>query len=167
MTDQAIEAEPTTGTALTVIPAASLPTLVEADKSDIIGRLRAELAGYIPDASTEDGRAEIGTKAREVQVETDRKEAQSVRELAARLVQEEAAAAVLKAAMDAERQRVADEKAAEEQALADRMKRRKHVEKINDEAISSIVGLGFGHDAAKFIVESIARRSVAHIFIAY
>lgn len=66
MNDQTIDAEPTT--ALIVIPASSLPTLVEADKSDIIGRLRAELAGYIPDASTEDGRAEIGTKARKVGV---------------------------------------------------------------------------------------------------
>lgn len=99
--------------------------------------------------------------------EVDRKEAQRGRDETARLAQEEAAAANLKAALEAERQRVADEKAAEEQALADRMKRRKHVEKINDEAISSIVGLGFGHDAAKFIVESIARHSVAHVSIAY
>lgn len=64
--DYTADDHPDTGTALTVIPRASLPTLIAADKTDILGKLRAELAGYTPDASTEAGRTEIGSKARKV-----------------------------------------------------------------------------------------------------
>jgi hypothetical protein len=54
--------------ALAIIPAASLPTLIAADENDILGNLRAELAGYTPDASTESGRKEIGQKTRKIGV---------------------------------------------------------------------------------------------------
>ena len=59
--------EPET-TALAIIPAASLPTLIAADQTDILGKLRKELAGYTPDASTEPGRKEIGQKVRRIGV---------------------------------------------------------------------------------------------------
>lgn len=56
------------GTALAIIPASQISTIVGADKNDILGRLRAELSDYIPDATTEEGRAEIGSKAKKVGV---------------------------------------------------------------------------------------------------
>jgi colicin import membrane protein len=63
-----IEPETKTSTALAIIPAASLPTLIAADQTDILGKLRSELAGYTPDASTEPGRKEIGQKVRRIGV---------------------------------------------------------------------------------------------------
>ena len=51
-----------------VIPASSVPTLIAADKTDILGKLHAELSGYVPDASTQAGRDEIGSKAKKVGV---------------------------------------------------------------------------------------------------
>lgn len=57
------------GTALAIIPnIASLPVLLNADRNDILGKLKAELAGYKPDATTDAGRKEIGSKARKVGV---------------------------------------------------------------------------------------------------
>jgi hypothetical protein len=56
----------TTGTALAVIPAASLPTILAADETDIFGTLFRELNGFRGDASTERGRKEIITKAAKV-----------------------------------------------------------------------------------------------------
>ena len=53
-------------TAIALIPAAQLPTLISADKNDILGRLRAELDGYTPDGSTEAGRREANAKAKKV-----------------------------------------------------------------------------------------------------
>ncbi len=53
-------------TALTVIPATALPTILAADKDDILGGLAEELRGFKADASTEKGRKEIGSKKRKV-----------------------------------------------------------------------------------------------------
>lgn len=53
-------------TALTIIPASAISTIVGADKDDILGKLRAELGDYQPDGSTADGRKEIGSKAKKV-----------------------------------------------------------------------------------------------------
>lgn len=55
-----------TETALTVLPTTSLPSIIAADTNDILGKLHKELAGYVPDATTETGRKEIGSKARMV-----------------------------------------------------------------------------------------------------
>lgn len=52
--------------ALVVLPASSLPSIIAADKNDILGNLKRELAGYVPDATTVAGRAEIGSKAKKV-----------------------------------------------------------------------------------------------------
>lgn len=54
------------GTALAVIPAASLPTILAADETDIFGKLFAELNGFRGDPSTERGRKEIVSKAAKV-----------------------------------------------------------------------------------------------------
>lgn len=51
---------------LAVIHPAQVPTLLSADKSNILRRLHEELAGYVPDASTQTGRDEIGSKAKKV-----------------------------------------------------------------------------------------------------
>ena len=56
------------GTALAVIPPSSLPTIIAADETDILGRLKAEMRGYVPDATTEAAREEIGRKKRKIGV---------------------------------------------------------------------------------------------------
>lgn len=56
----------TTTTELAILPRATLPTILAADSTDILGRLAAELANFEPDATTSKGRAEIGSKARMV-----------------------------------------------------------------------------------------------------
>lgn len=59
-------AEP--GTALAIIPAEKLPTLLAADKTDIFGRLLKELEGWEANATTPKGRAEIGSKVQKARV---------------------------------------------------------------------------------------------------
>jgi hypothetical protein len=51
---------------LVVIPAANLPTILAADDKDIFGKLVKELADFVPDASSPQGREEIGSKASKV-----------------------------------------------------------------------------------------------------
>jgi colicin import membrane protein len=46
-------------TALAVIHASEISTIIAADKSDILGKLAARLAAHVPDISTEAGRKEI------------------------------------------------------------------------------------------------------------
>lgn len=53
-------------TALTLIPPSALPILLAADADDILGRLRVELDGFTPDATTPKGRQEIGSKKRKL-----------------------------------------------------------------------------------------------------
>lgn len=50
-------------TDLAIIPASALPTILAADKDDILGKLRAELQGRDPDATTPKGRDEIRSAA--------------------------------------------------------------------------------------------------------
>lgn len=58
-----------TATAIVIpFPASAISTIIAADKDDILGTLKEELEGYEPDASTEDGRNEIGSKAKKVGV---------------------------------------------------------------------------------------------------
>ena len=52
--------------ALAIPPKSALPTVLAADQNDILGKLQDELAGFVPDATTEHGRKEIGSKARKV-----------------------------------------------------------------------------------------------------
>ena len=56
----------TESTALALIPPSALPTILAADGDDILGALRKKLAGYAPDATTQGGRDEIGSKAKMV-----------------------------------------------------------------------------------------------------
>lgn len=56
------------GTALAVIPPSSLPTIIAADTNDILGKLKAALRDYVPDATTEKGRDDIGRKKRTIGV---------------------------------------------------------------------------------------------------
>jgi colicin import membrane protein len=56
------------GTALAILPRASLPTILAADDKDIFGKLFAELKDFAGDVSTPKGRAEIASKARKVAV---------------------------------------------------------------------------------------------------
>lgn len=65
--NDAVILEPQQSTALTVIRA-ELPTVLAADKDDILGNLQRELAGFEGDASTEKGRKEIASKAYKVSV---------------------------------------------------------------------------------------------------
>lgn len=53
-------------TALAVIPASQLPTLLAADADDILGKLAAEINGFHGDVTTEKGRKEIASKAYKV-----------------------------------------------------------------------------------------------------
>lgn len=53
-------------TALAVIPPVKMPTLLKADTKDILGRLRDELRGYVPNAETPEGREKIGSMKRKV-----------------------------------------------------------------------------------------------------
>lgn len=53
-------------TALAVIPPVKMPTLLKADTKDILGRLRDELRGYVPNAETPEGREKIGSMRRKV-----------------------------------------------------------------------------------------------------
>lgn len=54
------------GTALAILPRASLPTILAADDKDIFGKLFAELSDFEPDVTTVKGRAEIASKAHKV-----------------------------------------------------------------------------------------------------
>lgn len=59
----------TTTTALAVIPAAQLPTIMAADgAADILARLVSELSGFVGDVTSEKGRREIASKARKAAV---------------------------------------------------------------------------------------------------
>lgn len=53
-------------TALTVIPATALPTILAADKDDILGKLAAKVATFKPDISTAKGRDEMRSLAYEI-----------------------------------------------------------------------------------------------------
>lgn len=53
-------------TALAVIPASQLPTILAADTDDILGKLAAEINGFHGDVTTEKGRKEIASKAYKV-----------------------------------------------------------------------------------------------------
>lgn len=53
-------------TELAVLPRAALPTILAADTNDVFGKLARELAAFEPDATTPQGRAEIGSKATKV-----------------------------------------------------------------------------------------------------
>lgn len=55
-------------TALAIIPAASLPTLIAADKQDIFGKLRAELSGFKADPTTDAGMKKIASVGYKVSV---------------------------------------------------------------------------------------------------
>lgn len=55
-------------TALAVISPSAVSIIVAADDNDILGKLKAELGGYTPDATTEPGRLEARSKARKVGV---------------------------------------------------------------------------------------------------
>lgn len=56
----------TDGTALTVILASSLPTILAADTDDILGKLAAKVAAFRPDISTKEGRDEMRSLAAEI-----------------------------------------------------------------------------------------------------
>jgi hypothetical protein len=53
-------------TALAVLPTADLPTILAADKDDILGKLAKEIAAFRPDVSTPAGRTAIGAMGRKV-----------------------------------------------------------------------------------------------------
>ena len=53
-------------TALVVIPAEQLPTIIAADKDDILGKLSRRVAAFRPDVSTARGRAEMRSLAAEI-----------------------------------------------------------------------------------------------------
>jgi len=53
-------------TALAVIPASALPTILAADTDDILGKLAAKVKAFRPDVSTEKGRAEMRSLAAQI-----------------------------------------------------------------------------------------------------
>lgn len=53
-------------TALTVIPASALPTILAADTDDILGKLAAKVRAFRPDVSTKKGRDEMRSLAAEI-----------------------------------------------------------------------------------------------------
>ncbi len=60
------QTQATDSTALAVLPAASVPTILAVDKEDILGKLAAKVAAHEPDVSTTKGRREIASLAAEV-----------------------------------------------------------------------------------------------------
>ena len=54
------------GTALAVIPASQVSTIIAADPNDILGKLAAKVAAHKPDVSTKRGRDEIRSLAAEI-----------------------------------------------------------------------------------------------------
>ena len=65
MTDMEPKMETET-TALTMIPASALPTIIAADENDILGKLAAKVAAHKPDISTATGRDAIRSLAAEI-----------------------------------------------------------------------------------------------------
>ena len=53
-------------TALAIIAPSEISMLLAADQTDILGKLKAELDGYMPDASTPAGRTEANAKAKKI-----------------------------------------------------------------------------------------------------
>jgi colicin import membrane protein len=95
------------------------------------------------------------------------------REESAIRAQKEAEAKAAKAEQDAkdavqrERDRVEREKALEAAAEVKREANKRHVAKVNREAIAAIVKLGFDEESGKSIVTAIAKGDVPHVSISY
>lgn len=137
---------------LAVIPATALPTILAADKDDILGKLAAKVAAFKPDISTAKGRDEIRLAA-EQKAERDRA-----------------------AAVEAELRRI--EAAAEAQRKADELRAANlaHRAGINREVLAAIilamsdVHTGNAEEAdaiGKVIVTAIAKGAVPHTTINY
>jgi colicin import membrane protein len=112
-------------------------------------------------------KAERDAKAAADKAERDAKEAAAkadseAREAAAKADREK------EAAIEAERARAAKVKSDEEAAAAKREADHKHKAKINREALAAIsIAAGIPEDAAKPIVEAIARGAIPHVSIRY
>lgn len=107
--------------------------------------------------------------AREIKAEADRKEAQRIRDEAAQTMAEAKA-----------RQDLADQKAAEERALAGRMKRHEHLAKINGEVLADLLAVRGKDESpdgpwpdrlteaqAKAVIRALAKGEVRHATISY
>ena len=84
-----------------------------------------------------------------------------------RVAAEAKAKADQEAAIECERQRVADEAETERKATEAREKDKKHRATINREALTALTTAGVDSDVAKQVIELIAKRMVPHVSIQY
>lgn len=107
------------------------------------------------EAEAKQAKAEQAVKDAAAKAETDRIAAEQ------RVKQEQ------EAAVQRERDRVEREKALEAAAEVKREANKRHVAKINREAIAAITKLGFDEESGKAIVAAIAKGDVPHVSISY
>lgn len=70
-------------------------------------------------------------------------------------------------AIKAERDRIAEEKLAEEKAAKQRYEDKKHMAKINNEALEAFAKVGLDKKSSKAAVEAIAKHLIPHVSIRY
>jgi hypothetical protein len=137
-------------------------------------RIQAEAAAK----AKADAEAQAEREANAARIEADRKanaaafEAKRLQDEAysrTRKAEEATARAVREAevAVDRERQRVANEKRIEAEAIAKREANKKHTTAINNEVLMSLMALGATQDVALAIVTALMNSSIPHVRIAY
>jgi colicin import membrane protein len=120
-----------------------------------------EYSGQYNQLVTE-GRSKIAERLKEVIGHEEERRQKADQEREAQLKRDQ------DAAVEAERLRAAKAKADEEAAAAEREADHKHKAKINREALAAIsIAAGISEEAAKPIVEAIARGAIPHITISY
>jgi colicin import membrane protein len=155
----------------------------QAEREDRIRREAAEKAQRDAEAAiaASKAREEAAQRAAEQAKLDAERQAKQVAEAAEKATKEAAARAEREAqeaaaraehekqaAIDAERARAAKQKSDEEEAAAKREADTKHRGKINREALAAIaIAGGISEDAAKQIVEALARGAIPHVTIRY
>ncbi len=130
-------------------------------------RERQRIAQEAVDAIARAEKAEADKKAAAEKAERDRQAAAEAAERA-RVAAEEKADRDRVAAIEAERKRIADAKAAEDAATAKREANLKHVAKINKAAADALVECaGLEPKVAHIVIAAIARGEIPHVSIAY
>lgn len=153
-----------------------------AEKSRLAAEAEAKEAARIAFEAAEQARLKIEREKADAEAAAARAEAERVaaqerarveaEELAAKVERDRIAAAERAerdrvAAIEAERKRVADEKAAQDAETAKREANKKHRAKINNEVRAALVALGLTEDQGTAVVTELAQGNIPHTRIAY
>ncbi|MCK5446378.1 MAG: hypothetical protein KAI73_12195 [Rhodospirillaceae bacterium] len=138
-----------------------------AEKAKIEAEEKAKLEAEAAETKAREEREEMEQKAKAGRDESERlrleaEEKAKVAEQAKKDAEKKAEQAAQK-----ERDRIADEKAAEEKATQAREADKKHRAKINNEALGALKAVGLSEADSKLVVESVAKQQIPNIVINY